>query len=290
MKDAFIKLHLAVLLAGFTGLFGKLVTLNEMPLAWWRITLAAAMMTAFLAFERKLRRVSARDFAKIGGVGLLLGLHWIFFYGSIKAANISIGVVCFSVVGFFTAVLEPLINRTPFSWKELFFSLLTVLGIYLIFHFDTRYRLGIALGVVSSALNALFTICSKRVRRSTGYPSSTLIMYEMIGGAIALTFILPFIVFGGTPLRVVPTVPDLLWLLALSSACTCGLYVLQIQVLKKLSAFTVSLTFNLEPLYSIAIAMTFFGEAKELTLSFAAGLCLIFLSVALQTCSILRKK
>lgn len=291
MREAFIKLHLAVLLAGFTGLFGKLVTLNEMPLTWWRIVLAAMLMTLFLAFERKIRRVSFADFLKIGGVGLLLGLHWVFFYGSIKAANISIGVVCFSTVGFFTAVFEPLINRHRLSFRELFFSLLTVCGIYLIFHFDTQYRWGIFLGVISSALNALFTICNKRVGKSTGYPSSTLIMYEMIGGSIGLSLILPVFAFGGdAPMRLLPTLPDLLWLLALASACTCLLYVLQIQVLKKLSAFTVSLTFNLEPIYSIAIAMTFFGEAKELTLSFAVGLCLIFLSVALQTMSIVRNR
>lgn len=290
MKSTFIKLHVAVLLAGFTGLFGKLITLNEIPLSWWRTTLASVVMFAFLAYEHKLRRVPPRDFVKIGGAGVLIALHWIFFYGSIKAANISVGVVCFSLVGFFSALLEPLINHSRFSWRELFFSLLTVLGIFLIFHFDSQYRLGIILGVISSALNALFTITNRRVRQSTGHAPSTVIMYEMVGGAIAISFILPFFMFGDSPMRIMPSMSDFLWLLALSSACTCALYVLQIQVLKTLSAFTVSLTFNLEPIYSIIIAMTFFGEAKEITLSFAIGLSLIFLSVALQTCSILRKK
>lgn len=278
-----------MLLAGFTGLFGKLITLNELPLSWWRTILASLVMMIFLASERKLRKVSARDFAKIAGAGVLIGLHWIFFYGSIKAANISVGVVCFSLVGFFSAILEPLINHSRFSWRELFFSLLTVLGIFLIFHFDVQYRLGIILGVISSAFNALFTICNRRVRQSTGHSPSTVIMYEMIGGAIALSLILPFFAIGDNSMRIMPTLPDFLWLLALSSVCTCALYVLQIQVLKTLSAFTVNLTFNLEPIYSIIIAMTCFGEAKELTLSFAVGLFLIFLSVALQTGSILRK-
>lgn len=290
MKSTFIKLHVAVLLAGFTGLFGKLVTLNEIPLSWWRTVLASLVMMAFLGYERKLRKVSARDFAKIGGAGVQIGLHWIFFYGSIKAANISVGVVCFSLVGFFSSILEPLINHSRFSWRELFFSLLTVLGIVLIFHFDVQYRWGIILGVISSAFNALYTISNRRVRLSTGHAPSTVFMYEMIGAAITISFIIPFFMFGDSPMRVMPTLPDFLWLLILSSACTCALYVLLIQVLKTLSAFTVNLTLNLEPIYSIIIAMTFFGEAKELTISFVIGLCLIFLSVALQTVSILRKR
>lgn len=147
MKDAFIKLHISIILAGATGIFGKLISLNEALLVWYRMMLASLLFLLVLSVSKRLNRISFGDALRIGGVGLLLGLHWVFFYGSIKASNVSIGVVCFSLVGFFTAFLEPLINCHRVSFKEVVFSLLTLFGVVLIFHFDTRYRLGIGLGI-----------------------------------------------------------------------------------------------------------------------------------------------
>ena len=146
MKDAFIKLHISIILAGATGIFGKLISLNEALLVWYRMMLASLLFLLVLSVGKRLNRISFGDALRIGGVGLLLGLHWVFFYGSIKASNVSIGVVCFSLVGFFTAFLEPLVNCHRVSFKEVVFSLLTLFGVVLIFHFDTRYRLGIGLG------------------------------------------------------------------------------------------------------------------------------------------------
>lgn len=289
MKEALIKLHVAVLIAGTTGLFGKLVSLSAFPLVFYRVGFAAVLFWLFMWSQHKLRRLPLRNIMKMGMVGLLLVLHWTFFYASIKYSNISIGVVCFSTVGFFTAVFDPLISRRRFSVKELLFSLLTIAGIYLIFQFDTRYRVGIGLGLVSSALNALFTIFNKRVGQSTGYPSGTLLLYSMTGGALGMIFMLPFFALAAPAERLLPNTTDLMWLLALSSVSTILLYLLQIQVLKVVSAFTVSLTFNLEPIYSIILAMLFFGEAKELNLPFYCGLMCIFASVMLQTLSIVRQ-
>ena len=184
MKEAFLKLHLAVLIAGTTGLFGKLITLGEFPLTLYRVLFAALIFWAIMFGVGKVQRLPFRDVLKMGGVGVLLALHWVFFYGSIKYSNISIGVVCFSLVGFFTAIFEPLIVKRRFSIHELLFSLLTMAGIVLIFHFDTRYRFGIILGVISSALAALFTIFNKSVSKKTGYSSSTLLLYAMTGGAV----------------------------------------------------------------------------------------------------------
>ena len=289
MKEAFLKLHVAVLIAGSTGLFGKLITLNEYPLSLYRVSLAALMFWVFMALTGKVHRLPFRHILKMAGVGLLLALHWIFFYGSIKYSNISIGVVCFSLVGFFTAIFEPLILRRRLSFRELLFSLLTVLGILLIFHFDSRYRFGILLGIISSALNSLFTIANKRTSASTGHSASTILLYAMTGGAFGLALLLPFFVRAFPETRLLPTVPDLLWLLVLSSVSTLLLYLLQIQSLRTISAFTVNLTFNLEPIYSIIMAMLFFGEAQQLNFSFYGGLALIFLSVALQTLSVARE-
>lgn len=134
MKEAFIKLHLSILIAGGTGIFGKLISLNEGLLVWYRMMFAYVMFFLLLSFLKKLRKVTLGDVTKIGSVGLLLALHWIFFYGSIKASNVSIGVVCLSLMSIFTAIFEPLINRHRISLREILFSLVAVLGIVLIFH------------------------------------------------------------------------------------------------------------------------------------------------------------
>lgn len=281
MKDAFIKLHLSILLAGFTGLFGKLISLNEGLLVWYRMMFAAIMLYLILKVSNKLLAIPVKEQLKIAGAGFILGLHWVFFYGSIKMANVSVGVVCFSLVGFFTALLEPLIIRRRFKVKELLFSLVTVAGIILIFQFDMRYRSGIIVGIISSALAALFTITNKKVGAS--HPSRMMLLYEMAGGFLGLTCLLPFYLHFFPVDTILPDMTDFLYLLLLALVCTIGLYLMQIQVLKTVSAFTVNLSYNLEPIYSIILAMLFFGEAKELNTAFYIGLGLIIVSVLLQT-------
>ena len=136
MKEAFIKLHLSVLIAGGTGIFGRLITLNEGLLVWYRMLLAGVLFYIVLFLLKKLRKLPARDALRIASVGLLLAVHWLFFYGSIKASNVSIGVVCLSLMSFFTALFDPVINRHRVSASEILFSLVGVAGIVLIFHFD----------------------------------------------------------------------------------------------------------------------------------------------------------
>ena len=286
MKDAFIKLHISIILAGATGIFGKLISLNEAPIGL--VSYDACVFVVFTRFirQQKIESNFFRGCLENRGVGLLLGLHWVFFYGSIKASNVSIGVVCFSLVGFFTAFLEPLINCHRVSFKEVVFSLLTLFGVVLIFHFDTRYRLGIGLGIISSALAALFTITNKKI--GNNYSTSTMLLYEMVGGFIGLSCILPFYLRYFPVSTIVPGLLDFTYLLLLASVCTIGLYLLQIQVLKKISAFTINLSYNLEPIYSIILAMLLFSEAKELNAAFYIGLGVIILSVILQTLSVIR--
>lgn len=288
MKKAFLKLHISVLLAGMTGIFGKLITLNGLYLTWYRLCMAAVVFFIILLFLKKLPRVSVRDFLKIAGVGALLGLHWIFFYSSIKASNVSIGVVCFSVTSLFTALLEPLFNRHRCSPKEIAIGLLTLAGILCIFQFDTRYRVGVVLGIISSLLVAMFTILNKKVGER--HSSSTLLLYEMTGGAATLTLIALSYSLLFPAQRMAATPADLIYLLLLATFCTVLLCLLQIEALQKISAFTVNLTYNLEPVYSIVLAMLLFGEAKELNFSFYVGLALIILSVALQTMRVIRNR
>ncbi len=287
-KSAFLKLHLSILIACFTSILGRLITLNEGVLVWERLLISFAVLFILAHFRKKLEPASILEFLKIIGVGVLLGIHWLFFYGSIKYSNVSIAIVCFASIGLFTAIFEPLINKHKFSLKELFFSLITIAGIALIFHFDSRYRTGILLGTVSSAVAALYSITNKRISQRHEH-SSFMLVYELLGGLIFMSLFLPFYLHFFPVESLIPSPSDFVWLLILSLCCTIGLYLLQIQALKKLSAFTVNLSYNLEPVYTIILAMIIFNEAKELSAFFYAGLGLIMMSVFLQTKSSIKE-
>ena len=285
-RRGFVQLHLSVLLAGFTGLFGRLITLNEVDIVWYRMLFTSLILLVFTG----LPRIGWRKFLQLCGCGALLGVHWMLFYGSIKASNVSIGVICFSLIGFFTALFEPLIYKRRISGVELLFSLITVAGVLCIFSLDARYRYGITIGIASSAVCALYAICNKKA--SVGVRSRMVLMYQMSGGLIAVSAIIPFylLVFPSPqPVGVVPEDTNLWVMLCHALFCTVGMYLLQIQALKRLSAFTVNLTYNLEPCYTIVLAFLIFGEGREINFSFYIGICLILLSVLLQTKRVWRK-
>jgi drug/metabolite transporter (DMT)-like permease len=279
-KRGFIQLHLSVLLAGFTGLFGKLITLGEVDIVWYRMLFTTLILLVFTG----LPRVGWRKFFELSGCGALLGLHWMLFYGSIKASNVSIGVICFSLVGFFTAFIEPLVYHRRVSWMEVLFSLITVAGLLFIFSFDAQYRYGITIGVLSSFVCALYVTLNKRV--SVGVKGRSVLFYQMAGGLVLVTLIDPLYlsVFPAThSVLVIPEGSNLWWMLCHALFCTVGMYLLQIQALKRLSAFTVNLSYNLEPCYTIILAFLIFGEGREVNFSFYLGITLIVLSVLLQT-------
>jgi drug/metabolite transporter (DMT)-like permease len=231
-----------------------------------------------------LPQVDRKKLLQLGGCGALLGLHWMLFYGSIKASNVSIGVICYSLVGFFTAILEPIIYHRKISAIEILFSLITVLGLLCIFSFDARYRYGISIGVLSSFVAALYGVCNKKV--SVGVKTRTVLFYQMSAGLVLVSMIIPFYLMLFPTHQDVFVIPDgsnLWWMLCHALFCTVAMYILQIQALRTLSAFTVNLTYNLEPCYTIIIAFIVFNEARELNFSFYLGITLILISVLLQT-------
>ena len=281
LSYAFIVLHLSIVLAGFTGVLGRLITLNEGLLVWYRVIFASVFFFLYLLIKKGQIRVSFKDVLRIAWVGLLLCVHWLLFYGSIKYSNVSIGVVCFASVGFFTAIIDPVLSKRPFSIREIIFSLLTILGIALIFHFDTRYQVGIILGVLSAVAAALLTIENRRV--GSDYPLMTFLFYEITSSVVIMTAFMPiYLSFFPVP-TILPSMSDFIYLLILSSFCTVGMFSLQLEALKRLSSFTVNLSYNLEPVYSIILAMIIFHEAKDLNFSFYIGLALICVSVLLQS-------
>lgn len=285
-KRAFLKLHLSILISSFTSIFGRLITLNEGVLVFERLLISLGILSAFLIATKQFCLVKLKEFWKICGVGVLMGLHWLFFYASIKYANVSIGIVCFSLVSLFTALIEPFVNKHRIFKHELFFSLITLVGILFIFHFDTQFRIGIILGIISSFLAALYTITNKKV--AVHHPSKIMLLYEFLGGLICVSLLMPLYLHYFPVETLMPSLIDLWYLFLLSLFCTVGLYFLQIQALKKVSAFTVNLSYNLEPVYTIILAMIIFQENKDLNNIFYIGLFLIILSVILQTLYIFR--
>ncbi|AWO00236.1 EamA family transporter [Chitinophaga alhagiae] len=287
MKKAFLQLHLSVFLAGFTGILGKLITLNEGLLVWYRLLITVVTMFFLYRFQGTLRRLPRQAVLRIGFTGFIVALHWVFFYASIKYANVSIGVVCFSLTSLFTALFDPLINRRRFDTVELLLSMLTLAGIMLIFHFDTQYRTGILLGILSSMFCALFTVLNKKL--VVQYDTPNITFYELAVGFIGISLVMPFYLHVFPVASLMPSAMDLVYLLLLSWFCTVLMYTLSMNALQKISAFTVNLCFNLEPLYTIALAFLLFRENKDLHNGFYAGLGLILLSVVLQMLRVARQ-
>lgn len=289
MQNAFLSLHLSILLAGSTGVFGKLINLSPTMIVWWRALIAGLVLFALVKAKGLFEKCSVKEIVKYVVLGIFLAYQWMLFYAAIKASNISVGVVTFSTIGFFTAIFEPLILKSRFSVRELLLSLLTIAGIVLIFQFDARYRLGICFGVASAAGAALVAIYMKAFRREHNAP--TVLTWQFTGAFIGSCLLLPiYFYFSPESAFVPPSVIDAVNLLIFATVVTLGMYLLQMVAFRQISAFTVNLSYNLEPVYSILIAIIFLGEAKELNASFWFGLALIASSVILQTVLVMRER
>ncbi len=303
MRRAFVKLHIAVLLAGLTGVLGKLISLNEGLLVWWRLLLAVPLLWV-LAFLRKpggrrrqsgadspaggTLRIDHRDIWRIIGIGGIAALHWVAFYGSIKYSNVSVGLLCFSAIGFFTALIEPLVLGHRIDVVELLLGLLVIVGIFFIFQVDPHYKTGIFIGLLSALLGSLFPVLNKRILQRVSAVNVTL--YELSGGFLVLTVLLPFYLHFFPAPSLIPGWADLGWLLILSWLCTVLAFNLSMSALQRISAFTVNLSYNLEPVYGILLAFLIFREDKYLNAGFYIGFFLILLSIVLQMVRLRRKR
>ena len=273
MRKAFFQLHIAVFLAGFTGILGRLISLNAGLIVWYRLFLTTATMAVLFGLMNKLRKIPLRDILKIGAVGFVAAMHWITFYGAIKYSNVSIALVCFSSVSFFTAIFEPLILRKSINWTEMLLGLMTIAGIYIIFRFDSQYKTAIIIGLVSAVLGALFPIYNRQFLKRVNV--ETMLTWQQLGGLITLSAVLPFYLQRFPVKSFVPGVEDFLWLLVLSWFCSVIAFQFSSNALKRLSAFTVNLTYNLEPVYGILLAFVVYHENKLLSKWFYAGFAVI---------------
>ena len=284
MKKAFFQLHFAVFLAGFTAILGKLITLNEGLLVWYRLVITVATLFIIFYFKKQFKKLALKDALKIFGVGAIVAIHWVTFYGSVKYANVSVALVCFSATGFFTALLEPFILKRRLVLIELVLGVMAIAGIYIIFDFHPQYKLGIVFGIISAIGSALFPIFNKEFVKK--FTPQVVTLYELTGGLVVLSLFIPLYLMQFPALYYLPTASDWLWLLVLAWFCTVLSFNLQLNALKKISAFTANLSYNLEPIYGIILAFIFFKENEELNNQFYLGVGLILLSVILQMCRV----
>jgi len=280
MKKAFLQLHIAVFLAGFTGILGRLITLNEGMIVWYRLLLTAATMWILFGLLKKIKKIPLVDILKIAGVGFIAAMHWVTFYGSIKYANVSVSLVCFSSIGFFTALFEPVILKKKVNRIELLLGLVTLSGIYIIFHFDTQYKTGIIIGIISAMLASLFPIFNREFLKRINV--ETMLTWQQTGGLLTLSLLLPFYLQQFPVDNFSPGWENLGWLLVLSWVCSVIAFQFSSNALKRLSAFTVNLTFNLEPVYGIILAFIVYKENQFLSKWFFVGFGIIAVALIIH--------
>ena len=269
MQRAYIQLHIAIFLWGFTGILGRLITLQEYPLVWWRILLAVIAMGLFLKFKNQLASISLKQFLRVGFVGGIIALHWVTFFGSVKYSNVSVALSALASTAVFTAILDPIWKGNKPSLQELFFGLVTLVGIVVIFQFQELYAFGIILGLISALLCAIFTIKTKDLLEH--HDPTNLLFYELVGGLITLTVLAPIYLHFFPAETLIPSISDSGYLLILSLLCTFYAMRLSYQALEKISPFVMNLSVNLEPIYAIILAAIIFQENKELSIGFYFG-------------------
>lgn len=267
-----IILHLTVIVWGFTGIIGNLITVSSIHLVWYRCLIAFASLLLYLVFSRTHLAVSRKRLVQFLLTGGLVGLHWILFFQSIRLSTVSVTLVCLSSVTLFTSLLEPLFYKRRISLLEVLTGILVIVGIYLIFKFEGRYFNGIILGLIAAFVASFFSIFNSKLIKHSKAPIIS--FYEMLGAFVWITLYLLFANgLSATALRLQGH--DLWFLLLLGTVCTSGAYVAAVAVMKELSAFRVALVSNLEPIYGIILAYVIFGQAEVMSLGFYFGALLI---------------
>lgn len=288
MKPALIRLHITVFLWGFTGVLGRLISLNEGWLVWWRLFLTIIILWAYFFFAKKITGVKWKDFLKIGSIGTILALHWVLFYGSIKYSNVSIALTCLATSGMLSAILEPLFFKTRINFTEFILGSFAFAGIVIIYFSNLQFSVGIYLGLIAAVASVITSVLNKKI--VSGYSPEVLTLYQLTGGFAGLTLLMPLYDFLMNSQPVLPAPLDWLWLFILAAFCTVLTYILYISALRHLSAFTMNLTLTLEPVYGILLAFAIFHENKYLSQYFYIGFALILAAVFLQMRRVVKQK
>lgn len=285
-RRALLQIHFCVLLWGFTAILGKLISLPALDLVWWRMLIVVAAVALWPRAWRELRRADARTLGIFAGIGCVVALHWLTFYGAIKLSNASVAATCMATGPIFLAVIEPWIVRRPFEARELLLGIVALPGVALVIGgTPDGMRLGIAVGVLSAFFVAIFGSLNKRyVERAEPLVVTGV---ELAAGTVFLTLVAA--VLPGDGLVAVPDGRDALLLALLALGCTLLPFALALHALRHTSAFTAQLAVSLEPVYAIILAIVLLGEQRELAASFYLGVAVILGAVFAHTWSLARR-
>jgi drug/metabolite transporter (DMT)-like permease len=276
-----LLLHIIIFMWGFTGILGKVIQLDAVVIVWHRVLIAmVALGIALLILKKPIKLSSRKELLKLSGVGVIVALHWVTFYQSIQLSTASLGILCLSTTTLHVAWLEPLVMKRPFSWVEFALGLLVICGIYFVSRdFDASDMKALAYGLCSALFAALFSVFNAKLVQQT--PAHQITLIEMVSAFVVISVYLLYIGRLDTSLFTM-RMADFLWLLFLGILCTSFAFLATIEVVKRLGAFTVSLSINLEPVYTIVLAIFILGEHELLNPSFYIGSIVIVLVIILN--------
>ncbi len=274
-----MQIHFCVVLWGFTAILGKLISLATVSLVWWRMLLVSGALLVIPRFWSGLARISPRLKATYAGIGMVVALHWLTFYGSIRLANASVAATCLAMTPVFLAFIEPFLVGRRFDARELLFGVVAIPGVVLVVGgTPASMQLGIAVGVLSSLLVAVFATLNKRFIGDSDALSVTGL--EMGAGLILLTVAAPL--FAADTVFVMPSARDAMLLAVLAMGCTLLPFAISLAALRHVSAFSATIALNMEPVYAIVLAIALLGEQRELRPSFYLGVAIVIGAVFLH--------
>jgi drug/metabolite transporter (DMT)-like permease len=276
---SYLSLHFIVFIWGFTAILGALITIQSDFLVWYRMSFAAIFLALFIRIKKKSFRLSSKSFLKLVTVGLLIALHWVFFFEAIKISTVSITLSVFSLGAFFASLLEPLFFGRRILWYEVFFGLIIIAGLGLIMQVEIHYLKGMLLALVAIILGVLFTLMNGKL--IVDHDPSVISFYEFLAGAVFITI---YFLFQGkfTADVFVLTAKNWILILILASICTAYAFTASVQVMRRLSPYTVMLTTNLEPVYGIVLAFLIIGGKEKMSTEFYIGAVIIVITVILN--------
>jgi drug/metabolite transporter (DMT)-like permease len=277
---SYLHLHLIVFIWGFTAVLGALITLDALPLVWFRMLFAVGFIVVYLVFKKIPLRISNKTALQFLFAGLIIALHWFTFFKAIKISNISLTLACLSTGAFFTSLLEPIFYGKKIVWYEVFFGLLVIFGLYIIFNVEGNYFSGMLIALSSAFLSALFAVINSKFVKE--HDPILISFYELSGGVVFFTFLLLFSHSFSTTFFSL-SAKDLMYLMILSSICTAYAFIASTSIMKFLSPYTVMLTINLEPIYGIILAVLVFKEKERMCFEFYIGAIIILLTVLLNS-------
>ena len=276
----YLHLHLLVLIAGFTAILGELISLEATPLVWYRMTIAGLLMFIFIKLKKISLKVPLRAIARFSIAGIIIGLHWITFFAAIKVANISIALAMFSTGAFFASFIEPLFYKRKIIGYEIIFGCIVIIGIVLITQAELKYILGIALGITSALFSTLFAVLNGKFVEH--YKPSVISFYEFVSGVIFISIFIAFTGNGFDKTYFQLSNSDWLYVFILASICTAYAFIASVHVMKHITPYTLVLTYNIEPIYGILLALLLFPETETMQPMFYVGAALIISTVLLN--------